>query len=187
MDISGRLKQLEDLVAEAKTVPLSSSVRLNRDEVLEVLESIRASLPEEIKQARWVVKDREELLAKARRDAEGLVEKGRAEALRLASREEVVRVAQEEAGRILGEARDEARQIRLEAEDYVDQQLAALEASLGKLREALTTTAENVGVVVERLDKTAQQIHAGREKLRGGLAAPGPADEGADGPEQEVS
>ena len=165
MDIASRLKQLEDMVAEAKSMPLSSSVLLNRDEVLEVLAGMREGLPEEIKQARWVVKDREELLAKARRDAEALIEEARAEQARLAAGDEVSRRAEDEAGRILGEAREEARQIRLEAEDYVDQHLASLEAAIGKLRESLEASADGVGSLLERLEKTTQQVHAGREKL----------------------
>ena len=68
MDLAGRLQQLEELVREAKSMPLSSSALLNRDEVLEMLAEMQESLPEEIKQARWIVKDREELLAKARQD-----------------------------------------------------------------------------------------------------------------------
>ena len=44
-------------------MPLSSSALLNRDEVLDLIEDLKSSLPDEIKQARWVVKDREELLA----------------------------------------------------------------------------------------------------------------------------
>lgn len=165
MDIASRLKQLEEMVSEAKSMPLSSSVLLNRDEVLEVLGSMREDLPEEIKQARWVVKDREELLAKARRDAEALIERAKAEQARLASQEDVARRAREEADRMLGEAREEARQIRLEAEDYVDQHLASLEAAIGKLRESLAARQADVETLLERLDKTAQQIQTGREKL----------------------
>lgn len=167
MDIASRLKQLEDMVAEAKSMPLSSSVLLNREEVLEVLTSMREDLPEEVKQARWVVKDREELLAKARRDAEALIEQAKAEQARLATQDEVAKRAEEEAGRILGEAREEARQIRLEAEDYVDQHLASLEAAIGKLRESLAARRDDVEALLERLEKTAQQLHAGREKLAG--------------------
>jgi len=165
MDIASRLKQLEEMVAEAKSMPLSSSVLLNRDEVLEVLASMREALPEEIKQARWVVKDREELLAKARRDAEALIEEARAEQARMAAGAEVARRAEEEAGRILGEAREEARQIRLEAEDYVDQHLASLEAAIGKLRESLSASGADVASLLQRLEKTSEQVQAGREKL----------------------
>ncbi|MEX2420628.1 MAG: ATPase, partial [Actinomycetota bacterium] len=69
MDLAARIDQLDALVQAAKTMPLSSSVLVNRDEMLELLRQLREAIPEEVKQARWVVKDREELLAKARQDA----------------------------------------------------------------------------------------------------------------------
>ena len=114
-----RIQQIEELVQEAKSMPLSSSVLVNREEMLELLEAARGELPEEIKQARWVVKDREELLGKARRDADGIQQKAMTERTRIVSQQEVVRVAKEEAERIVAEARELARQIRLEAEDFV--------------------------------------------------------------------
>ncbi|HZP91170.1 MAG TPA: ATPase [Actinomycetota bacterium] len=160
MDLAARLQQLEDLVREAKSMPLSSSALLNRDEVLEILTEMKESLPEEIKQARWVVKDREELLAKARRDAERMVEEARAEQLRLASHEEVVKRAQAESERILAEAGEEARRVRLEAEDYIDAKLAQLEAALQRISEEL-------GATSQYLARTMEQVEAGRTKLRG--------------------
>jgi peptide subunit release factor RF-3 len=104
VDLAARIHQLEEMVRDAKSMPLSSSALLNRDEVLELIEQMKDSLPDEIKQARWIVKDREELLAKARRDAEAIVEQARDEQLRLASHEAVVQRAQEESERILQEA-----------------------------------------------------------------------------------
>jgi chromosome segregation ATPase len=166
MDLSTRLTQLEEMVRDAKSMPLSSSALLNRDEVLDLIEDLKASLPDEIKQARWVVKDREELLAKARRDAEGMVEQARAEQLRLASHEAVMQRAKEEAERIAQEADDDARRLRLEAEDYVDAKLAQLEGTLQKILE--DTIASN-----DALSKTIDQVVAGREKLRGAT----PSDE----------
>src|SRR6266516_4366748 len=79
VDISARLNQIDELIQEAKSMPLSSSVLVNRDEVLQLVEAARNELPEEIKQARWVVRDREELLAKARKDGEAMVERARVE------------------------------------------------------------------------------------------------------------
>ena len=166
MDLTTRLTQLEEMVRDAKSMPLSSSALLNRDEVLDLIEDLKASLPDEIKQARWVVKDREELLAKARRDAEGMVEQARAEQLRLASHEAVMQRAKEEAERIVQEADEDARRLRLEAEDYVDAKLAQLEGTLQKILE--DTIASN-----DALSKTIDQVVAGREKLRGAT----PSDE----------
>jgi F0F1-type ATP synthase membrane subunit b/b' len=166
MDLTTRLTQLEEMVRDAKSMPLSSSALLNRDEVLDLIEDLKAALPDEIKQARWVVKDREELLAKARRDAEAMVEQARAEQLRLASHEAVMQRAKEEAERIVQEADEDARRLRLEAEDYVDAKLAQLEGTLQKILE--DTIASN-----DALAKTIDQVVAGREKLRGAT----PSDE----------
>jgi cell division septum initiation protein DivIVA len=160
VDLAARLQQLEDMVKEAKSMPLSSSALLNRDELLELLGEMKESLPEEIKQARWVVKDREELLAKARRDADRMVEEARAEQLRLASQEEVVKRAEVEAERVVAEAEAEARRVRLEAEDYADAKLAQFEIALQRIAEELDAT-------TRFLAKTAGHVQAGREKLRG--------------------
>jgi cell division septum initiation protein DivIVA len=160
MDLSAQIAQLEDLVRDAKSMPLSSSALLNRDEVLELIEQMKDSLPDEVKQARWIVKDREELLAKARRDAEAMVEQGRQEQLRLASHEAVVQRSHEEAARIVSEAEDEARKLKLEAEDYVDAKLAQLEGALQKILEDMIATNGSLSRVID-------QVQAGREKLRG--------------------
>jgi cell division septum initiation protein DivIVA len=153
VDISARLQQIEELIRAAKSMPLSASVLVNQEEVLELLESAQAELPEEIKQARWVVKDREELLAKARRDGEAVVQKAMDERARLVSQQEVVRAAQEEAERLFSEAREQARQMRLEAEDYVDAKLAQFEIALGKTQ--------------QELGRSIAQVRRGRDKLRG--------------------
>jgi cell division septum initiation protein DivIVA len=164
VDITARIQQLEELISQAKSMPLSSSVLMNREEILELVQGMRDALPEEIKQARWVVKDREELLAKARRDAEGIVQEGREEQDRLVADQEVVKEAQREAERVLGEARDESRQIRLEAEDYVDAKLASFEITLTKAREQLAK-------IEAQLERTHQQVEKGRQRLRGATVA----------------
>lgn len=160
MDLAARLQQMEEMVRDAKSMPLSSSALLNRDEVLELLQEMQESLPEEIKQARWVVKDREELLAKARHDAEAIVEAAREEQLRLAMHEQVVQRAAEEAERILREADEEGRRLKDEAEDYVDAKLAQFEIVLRRLQEEAHSS-------TRALARTLDQVELGREKLRG--------------------
>lgn len=164
MDLAAQIQQLEDMVKDAKSMPLSSSALLNRDELLELVEQMKASVPEEVKQARWVVKDREELLAKARRDAEKIVEEARAEQLRMAGQEEVVRRAEQESERILTEAQEESRRMRLEAEDYVDAKLAQFEIALQRIDEELAAS-------IRAAAKTIDQVKLGRQRLRGSTPA----------------
>ncbi len=160
MDLAARLQQLEDLVREAKSMPLSSSALVNREEVLELLLEMKETLPEEIKQARWVVKDREDLLAKARSDGERIIAQAKDDQLRMANREEVVARAREEAERLVTEAEERVRTMRLEAEDYVDAKLAQFEIALRKIQEESQASARQVA-------KTLDQIELGRQKLRG--------------------
>lgn len=159
MDITARLAQLDEIVREAKAMPLSSSVLVNRDEVLDLIAEMQEALPDEIKQARWIVKDREDLLAKARSDAEAIVEQARAQQLTMARQEAVVARAGEEAERMLGEADEQARSMRREAEEYVDAKLAQFEIALRRVLEESQAS-------VRSLAKTLDQVELGREKLR---------------------
>jgi vacuolar-type H+-ATPase subunit H len=159
MDLAGRLQQLEEMVRDAKSMPLSSSALLNRDEVLDMLKDMQETLPEEIKQARWIVKDREDLLGKARQDAERIVVQAKEDQLRMARKEEVVHRAEEEADRIVAEAEQQAMDARAEAESYVDARLAQFEIALRRiLEEAQSTT--------RALAKTLDQVEVGRDRLR---------------------
>ena len=106
--------------------------------MLELIDEMKGALPEEIKQARWVVKDREELLAKARRDAEAIVEQARAGAAAdgPARGDRAARERRRPSGSSQ-EAGDDARRMRLEAEDYVDAKLAQFESALQKITEEM--------------------------------------------------
>ncbi len=158
-DLAGRLQDLEQMVRDAKSMPLSSSVLVNRDEVIAILQEMQENLPEEIKQARWVVKDREELLAKARAEADRIVEQAREEQRRMALKEEVAKRAEEEAASLLEEAEDKAASMQHEAEDYVDGKLAQFEAALRRIL-------EDSQAATRGLAKTLDQVEIGRERLR---------------------
>lgn len=144
-DTESLIRRVIDIIDGTRALPLSSSVKLdNKDEVLELLDDACQRLPEETRQARWMLKEREEYLAKMQREGDDIVHAARLQAERMVQRTEIVREAQSAARRIVEEARDEARRLRLEAEDYCDQKLAAFEVVL---------------------DRTLKTVNAGREKL----------------------
>ena len=68
MDVLVLIDKLDDLVHQAKAVPLTDQVRIDREEIYDILDQMRATIPEEIKQARWIVKERQEMLAEAKRE-----------------------------------------------------------------------------------------------------------------------
>ncbi|HEX2294935.1 MAG TPA: cell division initiation protein, partial [Actinomycetota bacterium] len=129
----------------------SSSVVINRDEFLEMLAQMKEEVPDEVRQARWMTRDRDELLSRARKEAERIVAEAREQRDRLLSRTEIVHAAEREAERIVDEAKERGVKLRVEAEDYIDQKLAAFEILL---------------------NKTLATVNKGREQLRGQRTSP---------------
>ena len=101
MDVLVLIDKLDDLVHNAKAVPLTDQVRIDREEIYDILDQMRATIPEEIKQARWIVKERQEMLAEAKREAERIVREAREQQARLISDEEVTKQAERAADEIL--------------------------------------------------------------------------------------
>src|SRR4249920_2822213 len=137
MDVLVLIDKLDDVVHNARPVPLTDQVRVDREEIYDLLDQMRATIPEEIKQARWIVKERQEMLAEAKREAERIVKEATDEQLRLVSEQEVVKQAENHAEDIVEEARAREREIRLGAEDYADDILNTLEVNLEKFLAAV--------------------------------------------------
>ena len=89
MDVLVLIDKLDDQIHNAKPVPLTDQVRVDKEEIYDILDQMRATIPEEIKQARWIVKERQEMLAEAKREAERIVKEARDEQTRLISNQEV--------------------------------------------------------------------------------------------------
>ena len=110
MDVLVLIDKLDDLVHNAKAVPLTDQVRIDREEIYDILDQMRATIPEEIKQARWIVKERQEMLAEAKRECDRILGEAREQAAREASQTEIVKLAERQAQEIIDEARRQARE-----------------------------------------------------------------------------
>jgi cell division septum initiation protein DivIVA len=144
MDVFERLDRIEDFIVSSKHVPFSSSVMVNETELFELLDELRSSLPEELKQARWLVKEKQEIMEEAQKEAERIREEARAERENLIQETEIIKAAKAEAEKIIEEANARAREIRLEAEDYADERLANLEVTCFKLLEVIKRARERL-------------------------------------------
>ncbi len=162
--VEALLRRLHETVNTARPMPLSTSVMVNRDDLLDLIDDAIEQLPDELRAARWLLKERDEYLAKVRREGEEILEIARARAERMVQRTEVVKVSEARARTIMGDAADEASRLKNECEDYCDQKLGSFE------------------IVLQR---TMKMVAAGRTKLQGSLAtgeapAIGPRHDDAD-------
>ena len=119
------LRRAVDIIATAPSIPLSSTPRIDRDEIIELLEDALERLPEEIRQARWMLKERQEFLDKTKREADEIITAARQQAERMVQRTEVVRAAELRARQVVEAAEEENRKQRNKTEDFLDQHLAS--------------------------------------------------------------
>ena len=131
-EVERLIQGLLNVIDAARPVPLSSSSMINKDEVISVLNDISLRLPDEIRAARWLLKQREDFLARTQREGDELIDLARARAGQMVQKSEVVKAAEVRARRIVEDAQAEARRLQLETEDYCDQRLASFEAVLKK-------------------------------------------------------
>jgi len=133
MDILALIDRIEEIIDSGRNVPLSGNKIIDPEKVYELIDEIRAQFPDELKQARWIVKERQEMLEEAEKEASRVLEEAKARAEAIASEQEIVKLAEQQRAEILDDARAREREIRLGAEDYADEMLANLEVNLGKL------------------------------------------------------
>jgi F0F1-type ATP synthase membrane subunit b/b' len=144
-DTLALLQQLQDMLESARKLPMSASVSINRDDFGGLLQDAIDGLPEELREARWLLKEREQVLERAQHEAHSLLEAARVRAERMVEQNELVREARRVSQEIIDDAERTGGAIRHEAEDYVDRKLAAFEVVL---------------------DRTMQQVQKGRERLQ---------------------
>ena len=131
-------------VSNARAVPLSNSVVVGKEDFLEKLQSSKTNLastidrvvhglPEELRAARWMVRERESYIARTNEKAREVVAKAKARSEELVSESYIVEEAVTEANTLVRNAETEARRIRLEAEDHAERRLAEAEQILGEL------------------------------------------------------
>src|SRR5919112_576819 len=111
MDVLVLIDKLDDTIHNAKPVPLTDQVRVDKEEIYDILDQMRAE---------------------AKREAERIIREAREEQIRLIGEEEIVKQAERQADEIIEDARAREREIRLGAEDYADDILNTLEVNLTK-------------------------------------------------------
>ncbi|WP_240675614.1 hypothetical protein [Cellulomonas endophytica] len=158
--LTGVLDALATAVRGARSMPMSSSVLVNRAELLDLVEQALEILPRQLTEADEVLAGAERARAQAQAEADVLLERARAQAAELVSEEAVVVEARREAERLVEAARAQGEALRRDADDWCDRRLADFEIDV---------------------QRVLAQVQAGRTKLAGRLVDPVPGASDGDG------
>lgn len=133
MDLLSALNELEELIETSGKIPLTRKVVINEDRLLDLLDRIRTTIPEEIKQAKWIIQEREKVMNDSQKEAMRLLEDAQKQVEKQADESEVARKAKDIADEIVARAEDKAKELRDGALGYADDVLTNLMESLNKL------------------------------------------------------
>ncbi|MFZ5596223.1 MAG: ATPase [Bacillota bacterium] len=146
MELFNALNELEEVIETSIKIPMTRRVLVDEDRLLDMLDRIRTALPEEIRQAKWIIQEREKVLSETKKEAGKIMEDVQKQMERRVEDSEITRQAKEKAEEIIEKAHGVAAEIKQSARDYADDILVEME---------------------KRIDKIMSEIRDGRAQLKG--------------------
>ncbi len=153
MDILQMIDRLEELLNESRPLPFTHNVIVDEDRMLDLIDQMRVSIPEEVKKAQQLLAQRDRLMAKAQEEADRTVNLARDRSSELVERDQVVQAAYSQAEQIKAQAVAEGEAIRHDADAYVLETLRNLEMemerTINQVRNGIRTLQEDKNKVQE--------------------------------------
>ena len=134
------VNMLHDMVSDAWGIPLGNDrCVLEREKVLDLIDEIRENLPTDLEQARTIVEERNEILAKAKQEADEIIIAAQERAKHLVAEDELVISTRHKANEIMAVAESKSKELRRVANDYAEDTIRRLETVI---EQALNETRE---------------------------------------------
>ena len=163
MDILYLVDRLDNLIASSHRMPLVNQILIKEGDILNIVDQMRTSIPDEIKQARRIIQEKERILAQAQADATTLLTRAREETERAMNREgllraaearsqELVRQAEEQAHSVTEQAEEHGEQLKNEADNYVAETLRNLKDHLASIEMDISRTILSIDKGLESLE-----------------------------------
>jgi hypothetical protein len=124
--------RLEELFNESRSIPFTHSVVVDEDRMLDIIDQMRVSIPDEIKKSQQLLAQRDRLMAQAQEEANRTLALAREKSDQMVERDQIVQAAQARADQIIEQARAEGDNTKREADQYVLETLTNLEMELDR-------------------------------------------------------
>ena len=126
------IDRLEELFNESRSIPFTHSVVVDEDRMLDIIDQMRVSIPEEIKKSQQLLAQKDRILAQAQEEANRTLALAREKGEQIVDRDAIVQTAQIKAEQILSQSKQETEMQKREADDYVLETLTRLEMELDR-------------------------------------------------------
>jgi len=133
VDILRLVDELENLVGNTSRIPFTSNIIVNEEDLYDIIDQMRASIPREIKEARRTEAERQKILARAKEEADRLVNMAKEKIMAAVDDHQIIEAAKAHAKQTITSAEEEAWRLKADSHTYVTENLSDLEESLLKL------------------------------------------------------
>lgn len=139
------IEELEREVQEAKKMPLTNKILIEEDLLYKYVDAMRAHIPEDIRQAQWISKEKDRILKDAKDEAKKIVNSTENKMQEMCDEKEIIKIANQKAKEILDQANQKSAKIIQGSYQYVDDIMSDLE---------------------KRMDKQLKEIRAGKTEIK---------------------
>ncbi len=133
MDILHLVDKIEDLFNESRALPFTRNIVIDEDKLLDIIDQMRVTVPEEIKKAQQIVTQKDRIIAQAQEEANRIIILAKEKAEQIVEREAIVKSAQNRSQQIVNQAREDANATRRDADNYVIDSLQSMEEEVTRL------------------------------------------------------
>lgn len=167
MEVLNLLERLDTYLQECSRLPLVGKIVVDEDEVFDLIDALQTAIPQEFERANWVLKEREQILQEARKEAQEITRDAQSQIAARASEHVITKEARVQAEQLIEQAKAVAGEIHLGAREYADELMKSVEDFLVELLERVRSNRSELGV------------HKPQEKddLEQEFDNPGPRDE----------
>ena len=147
MRVDELIEELQNLVADAKTLPLTGGkVLIEADKIYDILDEIQDTLPAEVRQAKNIVADRSQIISEAKKEAEDIIRGAEERKKQMIDQSEIMREAKTEAAELINDSKVKASEIRKAANDYVENVMKRTDAAITAQLTELRKTRQNLRI-----------------------------------------
>ena len=158
MTVLDLLDEIEDIVETASAVPLTNKIMIDGGELLDIVKEIRASLPDDVQQAKWVKDEKDRILSEAKTEYEKIIVEAKKQADYLVDDHDITNRARKQADQITREAQEYSTMLKMRTYDYLDKTLYDMQGKfdevngkyLNELFNYMARTFDNMGEVLQR-------------------------------------
>lgn len=130
MDLQYLIDRLETMVTSAKRMPITGKLMLDEQDLADLIDQMRTVLPEEVRAARKVLRERDSIIAEAQQQADEVLRTANDQAEMLLNQHGLTEAAEARANEYLQEAMNAAQERVNGADDYAREVLSQLQQQL---------------------------------------------------------